>query len=116
MHDSTCRWLIVENPKIFQSYVERNCRILTGLSEQVFVSYPMMFLKRQKKLSAMTQMISEKRSFYKDVAKILQGIWETFSHENNFHNNSYKFSFKLADMPSFSLCTKPKTRMKFSAR
>ena len=39
MHGSACRWLIVENSKIFRSYVkcfwifllERNCRILIGL-------------------------------------------------------------------------------------
>ena len=41
MGDSSCRWLIVENAKIFRSYVknvlifprERNCRILIGLCE-----------------------------------------------------------------------------------
>ena len=39
MRDSACRWLIVENAKIFRSYVkhfwifprEINCRILIGL-------------------------------------------------------------------------------------
>ena len=39
IRDSACRWLIVENTKIFQSYVkhfwifprERNCKILIGL-------------------------------------------------------------------------------------
>ena len=39
MRELACRWLIVENPKIFQSHVkhflifprERNCRILIGL-------------------------------------------------------------------------------------
>ena len=39
MHDPACRWLIVENPKIFRSYVkhflifsdEKNCRILIAL-------------------------------------------------------------------------------------
>ena len=39
MRDSACRWLIVENAKIFQSYVkhflifprEKNCRIFIGL-------------------------------------------------------------------------------------
>ena len=41
MHNSACKWLIVENAKIFQSYVkrfgiflrERNCRILIGLGK-----------------------------------------------------------------------------------
>ena len=39
MHDSACRWLIVQNVKIFRNYVkhfwifprERNCKILVGL-------------------------------------------------------------------------------------
>ena len=33
MRDSANRWIIVENTKIFQSYVlrQRNCRILIGL-------------------------------------------------------------------------------------
>ena len=39
MRNSACRWLIVENVKIFRSYIEhfkifpreRNCRILIGL-------------------------------------------------------------------------------------
>ena len=41
MHDSACRWVIVQNAKMFQSYVkrflffpcERNYRILIGLCE-----------------------------------------------------------------------------------
>ena len=57
MHDSACRWLMVENAKIFRSYVkhcwifpiERNCRILIGLCKKVFINHPIMFLDRGNK-------------------------------------------------------------------
>ena len=48
IRDSTCWWLIVENVKIFLSFVkhfsvfprERKCRFLVGLYEQVFMNHP----------------------------------------------------------------------------
>ena len=57
MHDSACRWLIVENAKIFRSYVkhfrifprERKCRILIGLCKEVFMNHTIMFLDRSNK-------------------------------------------------------------------
>ena len=57
MRDSACRWLIVENAKIFRSYVkhfkvfprERNCRILIGLHKKVFMNHPIIFLNQDNK-------------------------------------------------------------------
>ena len=54
MRELACRWLIVENAKIFQSYIkhflrERNCRILIGWCELVFMNYSIMFLDRGNK-------------------------------------------------------------------
>ena len=54
MRDSACRWFIVENAKIFQSYVkyfsifprERNCRILIGLCKEGSMNHQTMFLDR----------------------------------------------------------------------
>ena len=51
MRDSAFGWLIVENAKIFRSYVkyfgifphERNCRILINLFKYVFMNHPIMF-------------------------------------------------------------------------
>ena len=56
MRDSAYRWFIVENPKIFRSYVkhfliyphERNCRIWIGLCK-VFMNHPIMFLDGDNK-------------------------------------------------------------------
>ena len=57
IRDSACRWLIVENAKIFRSYVkhfrifprERSCRILICLCKQVLMNHPIMFLDRDNK-------------------------------------------------------------------
>ena len=57
MRDSACRWFIVENAKIFRSYVkhflifprERICKDLIGLREEVFMNHPIMFLDRDNK-------------------------------------------------------------------
>ena len=57
MRDSAYRWFLVENAKIFSSYVkhfwifprERNCRILIGLCKEVFMNHPIMFLDRDNK-------------------------------------------------------------------
>ena len=57
MRDSACRWFIVENAKIFRSYVkhflifprERNCKILIGLCKEVLMNHPIMFLDRNNK-------------------------------------------------------------------
>ena len=57
MRNSACRWLIVENARIFWSYVktfwifprEIYCRILIGLCKQVFMNHPIMFLDRDNK-------------------------------------------------------------------
>ena len=57
MRNSACRWLIVENAKIFGSYAEhfsifprkRNCRTLIGLCKNVFMNYQIMFLDRDNK-------------------------------------------------------------------
>ena len=57
MRDSACRWLIVENVKIFRSYVkhflisphERNYRILIGLWKYVFMNHPIKFLHGDNK-------------------------------------------------------------------
>ena len=57
MHDSACRWFIIENAKIIRSYVkhfwifprERNCRILIGLCKDVLMNHPIMFLDRDNK-------------------------------------------------------------------
>ena len=59
MRDSAYRWFIVENAKIFRSYVkhfwtfprERNCRILIGLCKEVFMNHPIMFLDGDNKKS-----------------------------------------------------------------
>ena len=55
--DSACSWLIVENAKIFRSYVkhflifprERNCRVLIGLCKEVFMNHSIIFLDRDTK-------------------------------------------------------------------
>ena len=73
MQDSACRWLIVEGPKIFRSYVkhflifphERKCKILNGLCKYVFGNYPFTFLDRDNK----TKLISASISF---ISKLLQ--------------------------------------------
>ena len=57
MRDSACRWFIVENAKIFQSYVkhfwifplEKNYRILIGLYKKIFISHSIMFLDWDQK-------------------------------------------------------------------
>ena len=57
MRDSVCRWFIVENAKIYRSYIkhflifprERNCRILIGLCKEVFMNHPIMFLDEDNK-------------------------------------------------------------------
>ena len=57
MRDSACRWFIVENAKIFRSYVkhflilprERSSRILIGLCKEVFMNHPIMFLDQDNK-------------------------------------------------------------------
>ena len=57
MRDSACRWFIVENVKIFRSYVkhflifprESNCSILTGLCKEVFMNHPIVNLDRDNK-------------------------------------------------------------------
>ena len=57
MCDLGCRWFIVENAKVFRSYVkhflifphERNYRILIGLCKEVFMNYPIMFLDPDNK-------------------------------------------------------------------
>ena len=57
MRDSACRGPIVENAKVFQSYVknfwifprERNCWILIGLCKYDFVNHPIRFLDRDNK-------------------------------------------------------------------
>ena len=57
MRNSAYRWLIVENAKIFRSYVkhvlifprQRYCRILIGLCSYVFMNHPILFLDRDKK-------------------------------------------------------------------
>ena len=54
MQDPACRWLIVENAKIFRSDFkhfwifprERNCWILIGLCKWVFMNHPIMLLDR----------------------------------------------------------------------
>ena len=69
MHDSASRWLIVENAKIFRSYVkicwifprERNCRILIGLCKQVFMNQPLMLLYPDNKTKLVPASLS---SFY----------------------------------------------------
>ena len=79
MRDSACRWLILENVKIFQSYVkhflifprERICRILIGLYEKVFMNHPIMFLDQDNKtklvpacFSYFFELLLEKNKFY----------------------------------------------------
>ena len=57
MRDSACKWLNVENVKLFQSYVkhflifprERNFRIFLGLYKYVFINHPIKFLDRDNK-------------------------------------------------------------------
>ena len=57
MGPSTYRWLIVENANMFQIYAKysrifprgRNCRILIGLSKQVFMNHGIMFLNKDNK-------------------------------------------------------------------
>ena len=57
MGPSTYRWLIVENANMFQIYAKysrifprgRNCRILIGLSKQVFMNHGIMFLNKGNK-------------------------------------------------------------------
>ena len=57
MRDSAWRWLIIENAKIFRSYVkhfliflrERNYRKLVGLCKKVFMNHPIMFLDQSNK-------------------------------------------------------------------
>ena len=57
MRDSACRWFIVENAKIFRSYVkhflifprEKNCGILIGLCKEVLINPPIMLLGRSNK-------------------------------------------------------------------
>ena len=57
MRNSACRWFIVENVKIFRSFVkhflifprEGNCRILIGLWKWIFMNHPIMFLDRDNK-------------------------------------------------------------------
>ena len=59
MGPSTYRWLIVENANMFQIYAKyysifprgRNCRILIGLSKQVFMNHRIMFLNKDNKKS-----------------------------------------------------------------
>ena len=61
MRDSACRWLIVNNVKIFKSFVkyfwtcprERNCIILIGLCKWAFVNHLIIFLERHKKTKLM---------------------------------------------------------------
>ena len=48
------------------------------------------------------------------VPKILRGIYERFSYENNHKSNIYKFSYKFSDIAVLS--EKPKKRIRFSAR
>ena len=47
------------------------------------------------------------------VAKILQGIWETFLHENNHNYNSYKFSYKFTFIPFLSFRKSQKQESNF---
>ena len=83
MRDSACRWLIVENAKIFRSYVkiflfflrERNCRILIGLCKYVFMNHPVMFLDRDNK------------------TKLVSASFFTFQ---NFYERKIKFNLKIA--------------------
>ena len=54
MHDSACGWLIVENDKIFWSYVkifplEVNCRNMIGSCKYVFMNHSIIFLDRDNK-------------------------------------------------------------------
>ena len=57
MHDSACRWFIVEKAKLFQSYVKhfwilaavRKCNILIGLYKQAFLNCPTIFLNWHNK-------------------------------------------------------------------
>ena len=59
MRESACRWLIVENAKIFWSYVkhfwifplERNCRIVIGLCKYSFMNHLIMFFGWDNKAS-----------------------------------------------------------------
>ena len=70
MRDSACRWLIVENAKIFLSYVkhfrvfsrESSCRILIGLGK-VFINYPVIFLDRGNK----TKLVSVSFSYFLEL-------------------------------------------------
>ena len=57
MRDSACKWLMVKNVKIFRIHAkhflifprERNCRILIGLCNYVFMNHPIMFVERHNK-------------------------------------------------------------------
>ena len=78
MRDSAYRWFIVENTKIFRSYVkhflifarERNCGFLICLFKNVFMNHPIMFLERDNKgklvpasFSYFLELLREKNKF-----------------------------------------------------
>ena len=98
MRDSACRWLIVENDKIFRSYVkkflifprERNCRIFIDLCKQVFMNNPIMFLDRDNKTKLYPASSFE--------------ILELLREKNRFQLNPRAFRFEISKkMPVISL-------------
>ena len=86
MRDSACRWFIVENAKTFPSYVthflifprERNCRILIGLSREVFMNYPIMFLDRDNKGKLLFRTLMRKINFNKKSLCIINKLIKLF--------------------------------------
>ena len=71
MRDLVFWWLVVENAKILGGYVkhfrifprERNCRILIGLCESVFMNDSILFLDRHNK----TKLVSASFSYFLEL-------------------------------------------------
>ena len=79
MRESTCKWCIIENAKIFLSYAKKFLKspaskkggISIGQCKYIFINLPIAFFDWHNKTS---QLLAFLRSFMKKVYKLIKSI------------------------------------------